>query len=382
MNPFAGRPHQAELFSRIVARARSTNPFYSEWIADPDHVPVLDRTTFVRNNDRILNGHEVTGKTSGSTGEPVRIHTPERLAKMQAADTARYVRLLGGRRKPVVIREIWEGVEGANFVDLATPIDEQIDAITRLRDTLGVDAITTYPSNAEMLCVRILERGIDTSWVTRFGLYAEMVTPAQREQIARAFPQAQTWSTYSASEFAIMGFDCPYEPGTYHLMVHRLGFELVDEAGEPVAAGEPGRVIVTDFVNDGCPFIRYDTGDIATAVGCRCADRPDGGIRLPAIRDIHGKVRGAFLHRDGRRILWSTLSAAFRDMPGMRQYQVIQEELERFTVRVSCAGPLEREIDAAFVDHFGYRPRRIDVEYVDRVPREESGKIHLSICRV
>jgi hypothetical protein len=44
---------------------------------------------------------------------------------------------------------------------------------------------------------------------------------------------------------------------------------------------------------------------------------------------------GGDLCPDGRRGLWSTLSAALRDLPGMRHYQVIQEELERFTVRLT-----------------------------------------------
>jgi hypothetical protein len=81
-------------------------------------------------------------------------------------------------------------------------------------------------------------------------------------------------------------------------------------------------------------------------------------------------------------VLWSTLSAALRDLPGMRQYQVIQEELERFTVRVSSAAPFDREIRAALQAHFGYEPERIDVEYVERIPRDASGKLHLSVCRV
>jgi acyl-coenzyme A synthetase/AMP-(fatty) acid ligase len=237
MNPFARRPRQAALFERIVASARTSNPFYAGWITDPEDVPILDRETFVANNDRILDGHPVTGWTSGSTAEPVRIHTPRELARVQAADTARYVSLLGGRKRPVVIRDARPGVEGAAIVDLRTPLDEQIEIILRLHRERGVNAITTFPSNAELLCVRLLERGISLPFIERVGLYAEMVTPVQRELIARAFPQAQFWTTYSTSEFGMVGFDCPHEPGHYHLTVHRLGVEIVDDAGAPVPAG-------------------------------------------------------------------------------------------------------------------------------------------------
>jgi hypothetical protein len=74
------------------------------------------------------------------------------------------------------------------------------------------------------------------------------------------------------------------------------------------------------------------------------------------------------------------LSVAIRDLPGMRQYQVIQETLDDFTVKVVAAHNVEEGIRKAFFEHFGYLPN-LTLEYVDAIPREPSGKFHASICK-
>ena len=68
-------------------------------------------------------------------------------------------------------------------------------------------------------------------------------------------------------------------------------------------------------------------------------------------------------------------------MPGMQQYQVIQETLDEFTVKVVASRNLDEEIHRAFLDHFAYRPR-LTIKYLDVIPREPSGKFHAAICRV
>src|SRR5438093_733419 len=83
-------------FERIVERARATNPFYAEWLRDPEVIPVLDRATFLENNDRILNGHPVRCTTSGSTGIRVKIAKSPAREKIDQADDAIFLRWLGG----------------------------------------------------------------------------------------------------------------------------------------------------------------------------------------------------------------------------------------------------------------------------------------------
>jgi phenylacetate-CoA ligase len=374
---FPDQPDAARRLRAIVDWARRSNPFYAEWIADPEHVPILDRTTFVANNDRILNGRKETGRTSGSTAEPARFHRPEAARQAQVRDVERLVAKLGGRRRPVIIRRTWTGIKGPTIIDLLTPIDTQIDMILKLRREQNIDALSTYPTNVEMLGLRVRERGVDFSFLRRVGLYGEMITPAQLRVVKEAFPNAQFWSTYSTTEFGLIGSGCFSRVEYYHLMIHRLGIEIVDEDGNPVPEGTPGRVIVTDFINRECPFIRYDTGDRATWEPSGCGIDP-----LPTIHSIHGKTRAALLHRSGDRMLCAALASALRDMPRMRQFQVVQEKLEHFIVRIICTEKVDQQIRSAFREHFGYLPRRLIIQYVDDIPRDTSGKFHIAICKV
>lgn len=378
---YRDRPYAAEHFQRIVAAARATNPFYARFIPDPEHVPILDRRTFLEHNDEILNGNPVTARTSGSTGVPVRIsHSTERL-ELGHSDTVRFVQWLGG---PLTVTRIIHPPDGEPpdwLLDVQAPLDEQLDRLVHRWKVAGAVAVTTYPTNAEALAHAVLERGLDMTFVRRFGCYGEVFEPHQMALVRRAFPRAQVWSTYSAMEFDLIAAMCPHEPPHHHVMAHKLGLEVLDERGLPCAPGELGRLVVTDYFNTTCPFIRYEIGDLAVRGDCPC-----GRIKLPALERVVGKVRGALVHRDGRRVLFTELSVALRDLRGMKQYQVIQEALDDFVVRVVVAnerrGPaLEAEIAAVMARHFGYHPH-VTVRYESHIEREPSGKFHASISKV
>ena len=84
---FRTRPHSAKHFTAIVDSARTNNPFYRRWLTDRDSVPIIDRTTFLDNNDEILNGFPVPGRTSGSTGVPVSVSQSSAWVQRDGRDT-------------------------------------------------------------------------------------------------------------------------------------------------------------------------------------------------------------------------------------------------------------------------------------------------------
>ncbi len=101
-----------------------------------------------------------------------------------------------------------------------------------------------------------------------------------------------------------------------------------------------------------------------------------------ALEKILGKVRGALVHRNGERVLFADLSVSLVNLPGIRQYQVTQEAIEKFTVKVvSLINQDEKKRDA-FMAHFGYLPDTLRIEYVEGIAKEKNGKFYASICRV
>ncbi len=362
-------------FQHIVEYARETNPFYAEWLFNQETVPILTRRVLLENNDRILNGHRVTATTSGSTGVPVRVSmSPQRHAVTRKIND-RFIRWLGGAmiRSQIIYPR---GAPTPDILDIKSPIDRQIEYLIRRYEKARAVALITYPTNALMLAQAILESGRDMSFLRRLGLISEAYDAAQRAFIQSAFPKAQIWSSYSSMEFGIISAQCPHEPDFQHIMADVFRVELLDENDRECPPGQTGRIVITDYFNRWSPLIRYEIGDLAVRNRCPC-----GRIHFPAFSAIHGKVRGALKHRSGQRVLFADLSVALRDLPGMKQYQVIQEELERFTVKLVMDERREDDIAAAFESHFGYRPQ-IAFEYHDFLPRDPNGKFHASICRV
>lgn len=369
-------PYQRARFQAIVKYAREHNPFYRRWIRDPENPPLLDRPVAVANNDEILNGHRVTGSTSGSIGMPFRYSQSREWRIRATRDISRFVMLLGGEVPSVRIVHT-PSLRPGHPMDLPVtrPTDEQIDFILRHGRESGAVAILTLPTNAELLARAVLERGLDMSFIERFGTMAETVLPHHKELITAAFPNARLWDAYSSQECGFLAIMCPYEPDRYHIMAHRIGLEALREDGTPASPGEPGRVYITDFFNRNSPLIRYELGDLVERGECPC-----GRIRLPVITKIHGRIQGKLLHRDGSRTLFMKLSSALRNMPGMKQYKVVQDGVEEFTVRINSERRDDTAIRDAFEDYFGYVPKKLKLEYVDSIPRDPNGKYQTSIC--
>jgi phenylacetate-CoA ligase len=263
-----------------------------------------------------------------------------------------------------------------NVVPIHTPLDQQILAITERAARHAAMAVVTYPTNAVLLAQAILERGIPFPTIRRVLLMSESLDPGQRALIQRAFPNAHVWVTYSSVEFGAISCQCPYEAGFHHIMSHKLGVEILGDDHEPAPFGQVGQLVLTDYFNLKMPLIRYAIGDLAAFGQCPC-----GKIGLPAFSQVLGKVRGSLLHPDGRRVPFVQLSVALRDLPGMRQFQVIQEKLRRFTVNVVGPRSLDAGIHAAFLKEFGYPPH-LDIRHVEEIPRDPSGKFSISICKV
>lgn len=378
MKTFGAGTAGQERFKAIVAAARAENPFYARWITNPAEVPILDRETFHAHNDEILNGHLVNERTSGSTGVSARIAVSEELRRARLADVVRFVRQMGGSLPAAKIIYGKTGSFPPDAMSVLAPVDEQIDFVLTRQREAGACAVTTFPTNALRLCDRIEERGLDMGFVRRFGLYGECVEPIHRDAVRRVFTNAFFWSTYSSAEFGPIATSCPYEEGFHHLMSHRLGVELLeDDRDKPVPPGKLGRLVITDFLNRRSPLIRYEIGDYAVAGTCPC-----GRIKLPTLSAIYGKTRGALLHRNGERVPFIDLSTSLRDIPGVRQYQVIQDALEEVTVRLVADRRVDVEVGAALQAHFGYLPERVQTQYLDEIPRGPGGKFHHAICKV
>ncbi|WP_297802052.1 hypothetical protein [Arenimonas sp. GDDSR-1] len=379
---FRDRPYAAAHFARIVQWAQTHHPFYRRFHTDITRpLPVITRAMVQEHNDLLLNGHPGLGHTSGSTSMPVRVSWQPGRGTLEAEDTARLIRWYGGPMVHMKIVALATHVANDHTLEVDSPLDVQIAFIKDQHARRGAVSLISYPTNLERLCRHLLERGETLPFIRRITAMSEAYDEHMDDLLRQAFPNAVPIVTYSSVELGMIALRCPHNPDNYHIMAHKLGVEILDAAGNACPPGAPGQVVVTDYFNQHSTLIRYALGDLAENAVCDC-----GRIGLPAITRIAGKMRGLLRRADGSQMLFTSLSSSFRDSPEIRQFQVLQEQIHRFTIRAVPRGtpdlaPFEARIRARFIAEFGPETQ-LAFNYMDSIPRSPGGKYFAAICAI
>jgi phenylacetate-CoA ligase len=129
------------------------------------------------------------------------------------------------------------------------------------------------------------------------------------------------------------------------------------------------------------PFIRYRTGDIGVLDerACEC------GRGLPLIKEIQGRATDFVVAQDGTVMHGLALVYIVRDLPGVAKFKIVQESVDRTNVFL-VAGPdfdhgVVERIKVGMARRLGSRVR-VDVEIVDDIPPERSGKYRYVVSKV
>jgi len=129
------------------------------------------------------------------------------------------------------------------------------------------------------------------------------------------------------------------------------------------------------------PFIRYEIGDLVTlsSQACNC------GRTLPLISAIEGREMDQVVLPDGGRVSPMAFLELTSILPGLaREYQIIQESIDDFTVLVNLIRPLDENERRAIVEigRTFNASARVQIESVNCIPREPSGKRRAFISKV
>lgn len=205
---------------------------------------------------------------------------------------------------------------------------------------------------------------------------AEMLYDWQRDQMRRVFG-CPVMNEYGGCEITAMAYECP--SGFLHLSHENWVVEVLDEKGESVPDGQEGLLTATSLCFRALPLIRYQNGDVVvkqSGLACGCG-RHQG---LPYLVRVVGRSTDVLLRADGQPTHWTTMYYAIKDAlePGMvLEHQARQTAVDRIEILV-VRGP--RYTDVA-MQRFLRRMRevlgeamRLEVKFVDAIPREKSGK--------
>lgn len=199
----------------------------------------------------------------------------------------------------------------------------------------------------------------------------------QRELISQVF-HCKVFDSYRSREVGPMAQECECRKGM-HINAEYLHIELDNKKQISGSGDWVGEVVVTDLLNFGMPFIRYNISDMAVMNDSSCPC----GRGLPMIDKVMGRSLDVFVTPDGK--LVSTIALVMylvNGAPGLiGQLQILQDALDHLTFRMTIDPLPSQEV----MDHqkkiirkiFG-DTMKITYDFVDEIPRELSGKYHFA----
>ena len=377
----------------VLKHAWDTVPYYRRvWAAaglHPDAVnslvdlaafPVLTKTDIRAHNPELLSSsaNAATDRvktTSGSTGVPLRIVLDERGAQWKTAITLRSDEWSGWRRGQTVAK-VWgnpeyrsEGLRGrlrnavvdrAIYLDTIQLNDGRIrDFVERLRRTKP-GLVFGHAHSLYLVACRMKAMTIDD--VRPHGIISTVIEDV--------FGTKAT-DRYGCEEVSLIASECECHSGL-HVAAESVFTEVEAD----------GKLLVTDLSNFAMPLIRYRIGDVVTTAtgACRC------GRGLPRLGKVQGREADYVLTPAGNLISGISLTENFAVLiPGAAQLQLEQDTRTHLRLRLVTDGDFSdaarRKIAQLVRELFGPTMTH-DVEIVDAIPQEPSGKYRFCISNV
>jgi len=341
--------------------------------------------------------------TSGSSGVPVRVATTNLRGQMWVAVALRSIlwsgqdisgRLAAIRNIPKakappahrpegVSMSFWGGPMGKCFVtgpsfgmDIGMSVQAQVAFLQRVKP----QSLVAFPSAVVEVAEYLAEHGETLPDLRLVHTLSEVVTEDMARRVWEVMG-VRIFDTYSCKEVGYVASMCPDGYG-YHVHDEGVVVEVLDDAGEPCAPGQTGRVAVTDLMNFGFPVIRYEPGDravVGATEPCPC------GRGLSRLGGVVGRTWSQLVAMDGRRCCNSIVTREVRETPFVRKFRLMQRERGSVEVLVVTKDGFGAEHEQRIVD--GVRSRlgeemAVAVTRVEHIERLPNGKFVDTICEV
>lgn len=379
----------SESLKKILEHAVTTTRYYAAYSAGNfESFPVINKS-IIRDQIENFRSIKFTDKmvisvvTSGSTGTPFQVYHDQRKKNRNSADTLYFAGLTGFKPGDALAYfKIWAKEKMTNpmmywvknmwTIDVLHLDDKQIKGIIeRIKKTNGPIAILGYVSALEQVC-RYLDRSKSQpipSKVTSIITMSEALNSYVKDRLLYYF-SCHVYSRYSNLENGIIAQQVP-ESGNKFLINSASYFVevLKMDKDRPAAAGEFGRIVVTDLFNYAMPLIRYDTGDIGRLTFQN--DKVNNnyfeeieGRKLDILYDTKGNIVSSYIMYKN---MWK-----YTDI---KQYQLIQKDNRHYVLKLNVERDYkhENQIKQEFLSYLG-DDATFEIVYVSEIPLLNSGK--------
>jgi phenylacetate-CoA ligase len=237
--------------------------------------------------------------------------------------------------------------------------------------------LMAYVDAAYELARFIERKGIAAPRFESIMACAGTVTEEIRATLTRAFG-ARVHNKYGSRECADLACECAH--GGFHIYASGVHLEVVDDAGQPVAPGTTGRLLVTLLHARRFPIIRYEIGDLGALSEARCPC----GSPLPLLARVEGRLSERLTTAAGEYlspVAIRHLIGVVHNPGSIARFQFIQESADAYTLLLQMdAGwsgadfdALRAKIDAGLRGVLG-PGASLAIVRAERIPESASGK--------
>ena len=326
--------------------------------------------------------------TSGSTGVPLVVYQSKYEHAVQAAKWLRVLFVNGytGREKVMSLSILSKYPGQSTMIERFGPL-ERLAVSLRLPPEKIVDLLLDYRPEVlygartllDLIALELMRRGVQPKPLKLVIGAAEAIGAGSR-RLCRQIFGTEMLEVYGSVE---MGGNIAYETGAHdglHLCEDLIYFEFLDEEGEPVPPGKPGKVVLTDLTGDVMPFIRYDQGD--WAVFEREGVHRNGRRRITRIL---GRDCDLVQLPDGTQRSFHSFADIMHENDRILQFRVVQKTPSLFHILVVAAPSYLLQIEEDLMGRLQARfPNtvRFEIIPVDRIEPDPSGKLRWLISEV
>lgn len=331
-------------------------------------------------------------RTTGSTGQPIRIRRTWLEERLLGAHRWRALRSMGARSRDRTVEIEELGAIDPNDHSTAHRLLQGFGLLrqTRIHATAPPDEIVAALAAAEpdVLCgyagviarLAHLAAELDLSRLAPrlVVVHSDTLTGAMRRAIGDAF-RAPVRELYDCNEVNVIAWECA-TTGDLHVSDDTAVVEVLRADGAPAEPGEWGEVVLTALHSFAMPLVRYAIGDLVIQGARRCAC----GAPFSTIRAVRGRMFDYFPLADGRVVHpYELIGILEREAPWLLRYRILQERRDHVTLTMVAGG--EPAAPAAVtrvqtaLERFLGPAVAVRVELVDDIPLDRGAKTR--VCR-
>lgn len=240
------------------------------------------------------------------------------------------------------------------------------------------NAIYAYSSYLFILAEAFQKLGTKHLFPRLIFATAEVINEQQRQFIESTLG-TKVFDLYGCVETERLGWECEEHSG-YHMDIDSDVIEFIKH-DEAVSPGEKGKIIVTCLFNYAMPLIRYEIGDIGIPLNEKC----NCGRGLPLMGKILGRQNDLIVCPDGRLIISPIFMNIMREIPGIAQFRIVQDNMHSLAVSIVKSTKFSNETLERVVDEIRNvvgKDIAINVSVVAEIEKERSGKIRAVVSNV